>query len=114
MRMLEIAAITAASFGLALTAQAQTQQQQPQQAQQMCEQIWDQADTQNQGFVTGQQAQRLHQAIQTAQAGTQPGTGAGGAPGAQGQKQQMEQRVTRQEFMSACQRSPQSFQHLRS
>jgi hypothetical protein len=26
----------------------------------------------------------------------------------------MEQRVTRQEFMSACQRSPQSFQHLRS
>lgn len=111
MRMLKIAALTAASFGLALTAQAQTQQQQPQQAQQMCEQIWEQADAQKQGFVTGQQAQRLHQAIQTAQAGMKggTGTGAGGAPGTQ-----TEQRVTRQEFMSACQMSPQSFQHLRS
>jgi hypothetical protein len=105
--MVKIAAMTAASFGLALTAQAQTQQMQPQQAQQMCEDIWESADTQNQGFVTGQQAQRLQQAMQTAQGRT--GTGAGGAP-----QKQTEQRVTRQEFMSACQRSPQSFQHLRS
>lgn len=119
MRMLKIAALAAASFGLALTAHAQTQQSQ--QGQQMCQEIWEQADAQNQGFVTGQQAQRMHQAMQTAQAS--PGTGgtaggaAGGAPGGKaetGTSGSTAQRVTEQEFMSACQRSPQSFQHLRS
>ena len=112
MRMLKMAALTAASFGLALSAQAQ---QPGGQSAQMCQEIWQQADDQKQGFVTGQEAQQMHQAIQTAQAGT--GGAAGGAPGTAqpGAKSQgTAQRVTRDEFMSACQRNPQAFQHLRS
>ena len=121
MRMLKIAALAAASFGLALSVHAQA----PQQGQQACQQIWSKSDTQNKGFVTGQTAQRLNQAIQTAQ--TSPGmTGKSGATGgaAGGTSKGMaksgsaggvkSQRVTRQEFMSACQRDPQAFQHLRS
>lgn len=119
MRMLKIAALTAASFGLALSAQAQ---QPGGQGAQMCQQIWQQADAQNQGFVTGQEAQRMNQAIQTAQAspggGTAGGGAAGGTPGTQAQpgtkNGSAAQRVTREEFMAACQRSPQAFQHLRS
>lgn len=114
MRMLKIAALTAASLGLAVSANAQTQK--GQQGQQMCQQIWNQADTQDQGFVTGQQAQRMNQAMRTAQGPRTKGGAAGGAPGGKaksGTSGQAE-RVTRQEFMSACQRNPQSFSHLRS
>lgn len=122
MRMLKIAALAAATFGLALPTLAQ---QPTGQGMQMCQQIWQQADAQNQGFVTGQEAQRMNQAIQTAQApsgmGGTGGGAAGGTPGTKtpGMTNGMKgggaaQRVTREEFMSACQRSPQTFQHLRS
>ncbi|MCL4764839.1 MAG: hypothetical protein KJZ80_01220 [Hyphomicrobiaceae bacterium] len=115
--MLKIAALTAASFGLAVSAHAQAQQPSAQ-AEQMCQQIWQQADAQKQGFVTGQQAQRMSQAIQTAQASPGAGGAAGGAPGTKAQpggtNGATAERVTQQQFMSACERSPQSFQHLRS
>ncbi len=118
MRMLKIAALAAASFGLAVSAQAQTTQQPSAQAQQMCQDIWQQADAQKQGFITGQQAQRMSQAIQTAQSSTGAGGAAGGAPGTKAQPGgtggATADRVTREQFMSACERSPQAFQHLRS
>lgn len=122
MRMLKIAALAAASFGLALSAHAQA----PKQGQQMCQQIWSKSDTQKRGFVTGQQAMRLSQAIRTAQAtpgtsGKRGATGGAGGGTTQGMPKSgsagggmQGQRVTQQEFMSACQRNPQAFQHLRS
>jgi hypothetical protein len=121
--------VAALSLGVALTGQAQAQQANEAE----CRQIWERADAQNQGYLSGSKAQAYRQAMaattsgsgSTAQSGTtggagggtagsagtgttgQAGTGAGGGTAGAGD------RLMRSEFLAACMQNPQAFRNVR-
>jgi hypothetical protein len=121
-------ALAAAALSLGLIYSGAGQAQTSNEAE--CRQIWQQADTQNEGYLTGSKAQAYRQAMAGIRGGASGGAGGGMSPqsgspmgGAQGMAPSGggtassgsaagSDRLMRSEFLAACMQNPQAFRNV--
>lgn len=128
MRPRHTLALTAAALSLGLIYSGAGQAQTSNEAE--CRQIWQQADTQNEGYLTGSKAQAYRQAMAGTRGSGSGGAGGGMSPqsgsasgGAQGAAPSGggtassgsaagSDRLMRSEFLAACMQNPQAFRNV--